>query len=112
MDCLACRRLLLTSPRAHNVEAREHLATCATCSRFRTEIEDLERRIDEAALVRVPDALAHRMLLNRRRRPVWHYATAAAIVIVAGLSAVLPRMLDAAFLPTPLAAVGPSHPAV
>jgi hypothetical protein len=112
MDCLACRRLLLTSPRGHNVEARGHLAACVACSRFRAELEDLERRIDEAALVRVPDALAHRILLGHRRRPVWHYAAAAAIAIFTGLAAVLPHTLDTAFLPSPLQAVGPSHPAV
>jgi hypothetical protein len=111
MDCLACRRLLLTSPRSHIVEAREHLATCAACSRFRTELDDLERRIDEAALVAVPDALVHRILLGNRRRPIWHYAAAATIVIVTGVSAMFAHMLDTG-LPTPVEAVGPSHPAV
>jgi hypothetical protein len=112
MNCLACRRLLLTVPRGHIVEVREHLTGCAACSRFRTELHDLERRIDEAALVRVPDALAHRILLVHRRRPVWRYAVAAAVVLVAGLSAFVPGVLDATLLPTRVEAVGPSHPAV
>jgi hypothetical protein len=75
-------------------------------------MDDLDRRIEEAALVRVPDALAHRILLQSRRRPVWHYAAAAAVVLAVGLGALLPRMFDAAFLSNPVQAVGPSHPGV
>jgi hypothetical protein len=112
MDCLTCRRLLLSAPRAHIVETREHLAACAACSRFRADLGDLEHRIDEAALVPVPDALVHRILLKRRRRPVWHYAAAALVVLAAGLSFVLPRMYDTAYARSPVQAVGPSHPAV
>jgi Protein of unknown function (DUF3379) len=113
LNCLACRRLLLSSPRQQSAEQRAHVAECQACARLMAELADLDWQIEEAALVPVPDAIAHRILLAPHSRPVWHYAAAAAVLISGiGLALLLPRVYDAALLAKPVETVGPSHPAV
>jgi hypothetical protein len=113
LNCFACRRLLLGSPREQSAEQRAHLAECEACTRLMTELADLDWQIEEAALVPVPEAIAHRILLAQHPRPVWHYAAAAAVVFAAiALAWILPRVYDGALLAKPVETVGPSHPAV
>lgn len=113
MNCLACRLMLLISPREQSVEQRTHIAACGPCARLMAELADVDRQIERATLSPVPDGLAQRILLARRRRPVRHYAAAAVIALAIATSAlVLPNAFDATMLPSPVQAVGPSHPAV
>lgn len=113
MNCLTCRRLLLASPREHDAEQLEHIATCASCGRLMTKLADLDRSIEDAALVPVPEALAHRVFFARRQRPVWRYAAAAVLVLAMMVSAlVLVEVLDMNPLSDRVQAVGPAHPAV
>ncbi len=113
MNCLESRRLLLASPRHLSVEQHTHLAACPECVGLADRLGDLDREIESAASVPIPDALAHRVLLGRQSRPVWRYAAAAAVVIVSALVGLaLPHDWDINGLSGPLQAVGPTHPAV
>ena len=114
MNCLTCRRRLLISPRDLNSEQRAHIAACDGCSRLLTALVDTDRHVAEAALVPVPDGLSHRVLLARRRKSLWQYASAAGLVF-AGLLAlfgVAGGLFDQTMLPSPVQAIGPSHPAI
>lgn len=113
MNCLECRRSLLASPRARTPTQQSHIAECAECARLANRVEGLDRQIEEAARVPVPEALAHRILLSRHRRPLRQYVAAAAVVIMsAAVTLSLPGVQDAAGIAAPLQAVGPTHPAV
>ena len=82
-------------------------------SRLMAELANVDRQIERASLSPVPDGLRHRILLARRHKPVWHYAAAAVIALgISTLALVLPNPFDATMLPSPVQAVGPSHPAV
>ena len=113
MNCLDCRRSLLSVPRERSAEQRAHLAQCDACSRLTAELTDLEWQLEDAALVPVPDGLAQRVLLAPHRRPVWPYAAAAVVLITAiGSVPLISGVLDNSLLAQPVATVGPSHPAV
>ena len=47
------------------------------------DLADLDWQIEEAALVPVPEAIVHRVLLTPRARPAWKYAAAAAVLLAA-----------------------------
>ena len=70
MNCLQSRRALLAVPREQSDEHWAHLQECQSCSQSQQRLTDLDRYIEEAALVPVPDALVHRILLPRRMQPV------------------------------------------
>ena len=113
MSCLDARRSLLAAPRERSPALADHLERCAECSRLAARLADLDGRIADAALVPVPDALAHRILRARSPRRRWPYAAAAALLAVSVLIGfAAPQLRDAAGGPDPLHAVGPSHPAV
>ena len=113
MSCLDTRRSLLAAPRERTPALSDHLVTCAECSRLAARLTDLDARIADAALVPVPDALAHRVMRGRSQRRRWPYAAAAALLcasVLIGFAA--PQLMDAAGGTDSLQAVGPSHPAV
>lgn len=113
MNCLDSRRSLLAAPRERDAALDAHLEGCPECARLASRLGDLDARIADAALVPVPDALAHRILRARSRRPRWPYAAAAAVMfasVVIGFAA--PQLWDATGGSDALHAVGPSHPAV
>ena len=113
MNCLESRRSLLAAPRERTALLEAHLADCAECTRLAARLNDLDARIADAAMVPVPDALAHRVLRGRSRSRRWPYAAAAALLfasVLIGFAA--PQLWDSSNLSTPLEAVGPSHPAV
>jgi hypothetical protein len=113
MDCLQSRRLLLSAPREHSAEHRTHIGGCRACARFARRLLDLDRRVERAALVPIPDALAHRVLLPRRVRSMWQYTAAAAIAIGSALAAWFAGDgVDSRGLVVTAHAVGPTHPAV
>ena len=112
MNCLDSRRSLLAAPRERSAEHAAHIAACDDCARLARRLTDLDARIGDAAMVPVPDALAHRVLLARRRRPLRQYAAAAAIVLASAVAVSAPQLWDAFTPTTPAEAVGPTHPAV
>lgn len=113
MNCFESRRLLLASPRHRDAVLDAHLASCAECSRVVAQLADLDRAIEDAARVPVPEALAERILRKPRRAPARRVAIAALVLIAsAALGLVLPRAWDSYTLARPVQAVGPTHPAV
>lgn len=113
MSCLDCRRQLLISPRDLSRDQRAHIASCSGCARLAATLLDVDRHIADAALVPVPDGLAHRVLLARPRRFGWRHAGIAALALaVLGAIVMLSGLLDPPMFPTPVQAVGPNHPAV
>jgi hypothetical protein len=113
MNCLQSRRLLLAAPREISDEHRAHIAACDSCARLAHRLVDLERSIEDAALVPVPDALVHRVLLRQRGRPRWRYAVAAVVALFSTmLGLVAGGIIDTPDFRGTMQAVGPSHPAV
>jgi hypothetical protein len=73
----------------------------------------LERSIQDAALVPIPDAFAHRILVRRHERPRWGYAAAAAFAVASVLLGIVAAgIVDTRDFGGTMQAVGPSHPAV
>jgi hypothetical protein len=113
MDCLQSRRLLLAAPRRQSQAHRAHVDACPGCANLAQRLLDLERRIERIALVPIPDALAHRVLLPRRSQSMWQHAAAAAVVIVSSLAALFAvDVVEPPGFVTTAHAVGPTHPAV
>jgi hypothetical protein len=113
MDCLHSRRLLLAAPREQSQEHRAHIDVCQRCSNLAQRLLDLDRRIERMALVPIPDALTHRMLLPRRTQSMWQYAAAAVVVIVSSVAALIAvDVVETTGFVATAHAVGPTHPAV
>lgn len=113
MTCLACRRLLLASPRENETALHEHLEHCVECARLARNVQAFDRRISRAMRLPVPDGLAERILLPRLTTRRWHYGAAAAALIAAiAVGAMAPALLEAEEPALAAAAVGPFHPAV
>lgn len=84
MNCLDCRRRLLTAPDTRDPALRTHLRECPACARFAGEQAAFERRLDAALRVPAPENLRERVIFDtsmRRRRP-WRWLAAAAILIL------------------------------
>ena len=112
MNCLHSRKLLLALPRQQSDEHRTHIEACHSCRKLRQELDAFERDIEDAALIPIPDALTHRILLRKKRmQPVWRYA-AAAVLAVAATGMVIFAGLDEVRPDRTAQAVGPTHPAV
>jgi hypothetical protein len=113
MICLQSRRLLLASTRERSASHQAHISACESCARLAQRLGDLDRAIENAALVPVPDALTHRILLRRRDPSVWQYAAAAAVAIVSiAVGLIATDVVEAPGFPKTVQAVGPTHPAV
>lgn len=63
MNCLEFRYLVLTDP--YDSALDEHAETCQACTRFRSEIHDMDSDAEKALAIEVPDGLAARILLNQ-----------------------------------------------
>lgn len=113
MNCLRCRRMLLTAPRDQTREQRDHLNECDSCDRLMRELAALEPQLHDAAMVPVPEALSHRILLAQHVRRFSHFGTAAFLVlaIAASMLAAL-EISDLPLFHRQVDAVGPAHPAV
>lgn len=113
MNCLQARRSLLAAPREHPSELREHIAGCDRCFRLAQQLVELDQALEDAVLVPVPDALADRILLPRRKRNIRQYGMAAAIAFVSAVVGLLSAsVVEAPGFPRTVQAVGPTHPAV
>lgn len=113
MICLQSRRLLLASTRERSASHQAHISACESCSRLAQRLGDLDRAIENAALVPVPDALTHRILLRRRHPSIWQYAAVAAVAIVSiAVGLIATDVVEAPGFPKTVQAVGPTHPAV
>jgi hypothetical protein len=92
------------------------MADCAACAALASDLESFESRIQEAALVPVPEALAERVLLrhqmDRQGVQLRMWALAASVVLVVGLGAVLWESTAPENEVVTAAALGEGHPAV
>jgi hypothetical protein len=73
MNCLECRRRLLTTPQARDADLAAHLNDCPTCARLAQQQNQFEQQLGAALCVPVPDNLHDRVRLAasmRRRRPI------------------------------------------
>ena len=90
MNCLEFHRLKLADPRRVSAEAREHARACAACRDFAQRVDETEAELAHRLSVPVPDGLAERVLLARRRpvRPAWRvWAIAATVVLAVAVAA-------------------------
>jgi len=115
MNCFESRRRLLHAPRERVDDHEAHISSCAACTRLVTDLAALDRKMNKATRISVPDGLADRILIARghsaRRYSV---AGIAAAVLVAAISVItlLPGVIESAEPTLAADAVGPTHPAV
>ena len=87
MNCLDFRREKLADPRRLAPEAHAHATGCPACAAFAREVDESERALDRALMVRVPDGLAERIIYRSRvPRPTrYAWALAAAVLLAVAL---------------------------
>ena len=85
MNCLEFRRMCLSDPGNRETDYLSHREGCEECSRYSNNVNGLDRKIEQALRVPVPEDLANRIKLRQlmqdergssRVRP-WQYALAA-----------------------------------
>ncbi len=85
MNCFQFRHLLLVEPRQLTPEQRAHRDECTSCAQLARSVEQIEERLQKAALVPVPEGLAERVLLRHKipspRR--WNMLALAASLFIA-----------------------------
>lgn len=90
MNCLEFRRNLLTEPQTLAPSMKAHVEDCDSCRAFARREAGLERRLEEAMAVEVPEGLADRIKMRqgvvaevqkKHVRP-WQYAMAASVSLV------------------------------
>lgn len=84
MNCLDCRRRLLTEPDVRDSYLRAHLGGCSACARFAGEQTAFERRLEAALRVPAPENLREQIIFRasmRRRRPGRCLAAAAVLML-------------------------------
>lgn len=67
-NCLDFRRAKLAAPRAVAPSAAAHRNTCRRCAQFDRLVDELDRKLEEMALIAVPHGLEERILLHHRFR--------------------------------------------
>lgn len=86
MNCLDCRRLLLTQPQARTAELASHLQACPACARWAAEQARFEQRLGAALRLPVAENLQNRVRLEaslRPRRPRrWRLRVAAVVAAI------------------------------
>ncbi|KXI29959.1 hypothetical protein AX660_08070 [Paraglaciecola hydrolytica] len=95
MDDLEFRRALLADPKSTDTQVLDAIASDPKKLAFSNELKQLNQKMLEASQIKVPDGLAHRLLLRqsmaqhtqrRSRRKYMQFAMAASIAMVFGLS--------------------------
>jgi hypothetical protein len=93
MNCLEFRQVILADP--HDATLDAHAASCEQCGRFREEILSMDKDIEQALNVPIPENLAARVLLKQSlssttRSTTWvRYGLAASFAAALVISAVL-----------------------
>ena len=90
-NCMAFRRAKLGAPRESSAVALAHLAQCPECANFSRELDEMDRALEEAARVPVPEGLADRVLLRHqlRGRPRRNWLALAATLLLSAVAALL-----------------------
>lgn len=93
MNCLEFRQIILADPHDSTLDA--YAASCEQCARFREEILNMDKDIEQALNVPIPENLAARVLLNQSlsnttSSSTWlRYGLAASFAAALVISAVL-----------------------
>jgi len=92
MNCLEFRQLKLSDPYSVNPGANAHRDECEACRRFEQEIRTLDKKVNQALAIPLPENLAARILLKQslqrehRGSRRWYWVgLAASIVLAVGL---------------------------
>ena len=89
MNCLDFRRFRLSDPYSTDAENLSHRVECEACRGFENEVRKLDKQINKALTVEVPEGLAARILLNQSlqskpRKPTrWYWLSMAASFFLA-----------------------------
>lgn len=114
MNCLDTRRHLVAAPRERTKAQEAHLANCEDCARFAGELAALDRKINKALRLPVPEGLPARIALTRvyPKRSLYAIGAAAALLITASAGVLTMGVFDANEPTLAAEVVGPTHPAV
>ena len=97
MNCLEFRRISLSEPNTRDEGYLAHRSECEDCARYADNVVALDKKIEDALRIPVPEDLATRIKLRQlmqdehispRFRP-WRWAVAASIFLVVALSGVV-----------------------
>lgn len=97
MNCLEFRRISLSEPNTRAQEYLTHRAECEECGRYAESVGSLDKKIEDALRIPVPEDLTTRIKLrqlmqdeqvSRGFRP-WQWAVAASVFVVVALSGVV-----------------------
>lgn len=114
LSCLEFRRVTGADPASRDPAVLEHAQGCAACAEFRREQAMLDRRLQTALRVPVPDELKARIIwrqagLSRRTRRATWLAAAAGLVLAVGLGLALSFSLVPSLGAGPLPAAVVAH---
>lgn len=98
MDDLEFRRALLADPKCSDPAILEAIASDSQKQAFSQELKRLDQKMTQASQIKVPDGLAHRLLLRqsmaahkqqRSKRRYAQFAMAASVAVAFGISFML-----------------------
>lgn len=109
LGCLEFRQIVGAVPGSRDVAVLEHRLACRACAEFASAQVALDRRVEAALRVPVPEDLKARVIFNqsgrwmRRRPPRWG-AIAAGLLLAAGLGFALVQLVGRDALPAEVVA--------
>ncbi|NND58893.1 MAG: DUF3379 family protein [Gammaproteobacteria bacterium] len=87
MNCIDYRRLLQSDPGHRGADSAAHRLACQPCARFTEELQQQDRQLRDALMVKMPDGLEARVMLaatsRARSRRRWYSIAAGAVVGIA-----------------------------
>jgi hypothetical protein len=91
MNCIDFRRIKLADPRRVSAVALAHAESCAGCSAFAREVDEMELELQRTLAIPVPDGLADRIMLRVSDRVTarwhrWGIAATVGLSFIVGLS--------------------------
>ncbi|HEX7030968.1 MAG TPA: DUF3379 family protein [Gammaproteobacteria bacterium] len=88
LSCLEFRQVVGAEPGSRDPAVLEHRLQCRACAAFAEEQAALDRRLEAALRIPVPDDLKARVIWSQAggsRRRTWHWMTMAAGIVLAAL---------------------------
>lgn len=101
MNCLECRRQLLTHPGNLDASCQAHLQQCTDCANEHQQLLEMERQLQQMREVKPPEGLRERLIMRghyqakkRQTRVHWAMALAASLLLGIGVTTYLPGNAD------------------